>query len=65
MATIKNVQLTLLIGPTVPLPVPRPVIEALDSVEVTTSAGSRSGFRLAFSLSNRSPPSKAQRRDMG
>jgi hypothetical protein len=55
MATIKNVQLTLLIGPTVPLPVPRPVMEALDSVEVTTSAGSRSGFRLAFMLSNRSP----------
>ena len=55
MATIKNVQLTLLIGPTVPLPVPRPVMEALDSVEVTTSAGSRSGFRLALMLSNRSP----------
>ena len=55
MASIKSVQLTLLIGPTVPLPVPRPVMEALDSVEVTTSAGSRSGFRLAFMLSNRSP----------
>jgi hypothetical protein len=55
MASIKGIQLTLLIGPTVPIPAPRPVMEALDSVEITTSAGSRSGFRLAFSLSNRSP----------
>lgn len=55
MASIKNVQLTLLIGPVVPIPAPRPVVEALDSVEVTTSAGSRSGFKLAFMLSNRSP----------
>jgi hypothetical protein len=55
MASIKNVQLTLLVGPTVPIPAPRPVMEALDSVEITTSTGSRSGFRLAFTLSNRSP----------
>lgn len=55
MALIRNIQLTLLIGPTVPLPAPRLVMEALESVEVTTSAGARSGFQLAFTLSNRSP----------
>jgi hypothetical protein len=55
MPIIRNVHLTLLIGPTVPLPAPRPVIEALDAVEVTTSAGAKSGFQLTFTLSNDSP----------
>ncbi|MEP6781475.1 MAG: hypothetical protein ABJC26_16375 [Gemmatimonadaceae bacterium] len=52
---IQSIQLTLLIGPTLPIPAPRFVMEALQGVEVTTSAGSRSGFQLTFSLSNRSP----------
>jgi hypothetical protein len=52
---IKNVQLTLLIGPTVALPVPRVVTEALQSVEITSAAGSRSGFQLAFGIPNDSP----------
>jgi hypothetical protein len=55
MTLIKNIQLTLLIGPVVPVPAPRLVMDALQSVEVTTSAGARSGFQLMFSLSNRSP----------
>lgn len=53
--TIKSIQLTLLVGPTVAVPAPRPVMDALESVTVTTSAGSRSGFQLAFSVSNESP----------
>lgn len=52
---IRNIHLTLLIGPTVPIPAPRPVIDALESVEVTTAAGAKSGFQLSFSLSNHSP----------
>ena len=52
---ILNIQLTLLIGPTVPIPAPRPVMQALQSVEVTTTVGSPSGFQLSFVLSNRSP----------
>ncbi|MEP6762798.1 MAG: hypothetical protein ABJB66_00740 [Gemmatimonadaceae bacterium] len=52
---IQGIQLTLLIGPVVPIPAPRMVMEALQGVEVTTSAGSRSGFQLSFILSNRSP----------
>jgi hypothetical protein len=52
---IRNIQLTLLIGPTVPIPAPQVVMSALQSVEVTTSVGTRSGFQLAFTLSNRSP----------
>ena len=52
---IINVHLTVLIGPTVPIPAPRPLMDALQSVEVTTAAGSRSGFQLRFLLSNDSP----------
>jgi hypothetical protein len=47
--------LTLLVGPMVPLPAPKPIVDALTSVEVTTSATGRSAFQLAFTLSNRSP----------
>jgi len=52
---IKDIHLTLLIGPTVPVPVPKVVMSALQSVEVTTSVGARSGFQLSFTLSNQSP----------
>ncbi len=55
MTSIRNIQLTMLIGPTVPIPAPRPLMEALQRVEVTSTAGKRSGFQLDFSLSNRSP----------
>ena len=52
---IGSIQLTVLIGPTVPVPMPRVLMDALHSVEVTTSAGSKSGFQLRFTLSNDSP----------
>jgi hypothetical protein len=48
-----NAILTLLIGPAVPAPAPLPVIEALQSVQVT-SARDRSGFQLRFALGKRS-----------
>lgn len=50
-----GVYLTLLIGPTVPVPVPQPVIEALTEVEVTSSTDKNNGFKLSFTLNNRSP----------
>lgn len=52
---LKGIYLTLLVGPTVPVPLPGPVLEALTSVEVTTAAGQRSGFQLSFTVNNRSP----------
>ncbi len=55
MNTIKSIQLTLLFGPTVAIPAPRPVMDALESVTVTSSTGGRSGFQLAFSLASDSP----------
>jgi hypothetical protein len=51
----KGVHLSLMVGPVVPVPVPKDVIDALTSVEVTTAAGQRSGFQLTFSMSVRSP----------
>lgn len=45
---IARTNLTLLIGPMVPLPAPPPLLQALSRVEVTVSAGQRSGFQLAF-----------------
>ncbi len=50
----KGIHLTLLIGPIVPLPAPRLVIDALDSVTVTTAAGSASGFQMSFQFDARS-----------
>ena len=41
--------LTLFIGPAVPVPAPLPVIEALQSVQVTSSRD-RSGFQLTFTV---------------
>jgi hypothetical protein len=46
---------TLLVGPAVPVPMPQPVMEALQSFQVTSSAGSRSGFQVTFAVENRSP----------
>src|SRR4051794_36366617 len=51
---LKGVSLTLLIGPFVPIPVPQVVLEALTEVEITSAAGTASGFKLAFTLNNRS-----------
>ncbi len=46
--------LTLLAGPVEALPVPKPLIDALTSVEVTESATGRSGFQLTFTLADNS-----------
>ena len=49
-----SINLTLLMGPVVPLPAPRVVIDALQSVTVTTAAGSPSGFQMQFSFNSSS-----------
>ncbi len=51
---LKGVNLTLLMGPVVPVPVPREITEALETVQVTTSAGAESGFTLNFTISSKS-----------
>ena len=52
---LKGAYLTLLVGPTVPVPVTQVVVDALTGVTVTVAAGQRSGFQLTFTLSNQSP----------
>jgi hypothetical protein len=52
---VKGIYLTLLVGPVVPVPVPRIVIDALERVTVTSAAGSASGFQLSFRFSSKSP----------
>ena len=53
---LRGINLTLMIGPAVPVPVPQFVLDALTSVTVTTTSGeSASGFELKFTLSNSSP----------
>ncbi|MCP4042006.1 MAG: hypothetical protein GY731_08630 [Gammaproteobacteria bacterium] len=51
----KGIELNLFIGPAVPVPAPRPVIDALEKVRVQINPGDTpSGFELSFSLSKRS-----------
>jgi hypothetical protein len=47
--------LTLLMGPMVPMPAPKVLMDAFTEATVTVAAGSRSGFELTFTLANRSP----------
>lgn len=50
-----NIQLSLMIGPVVPVPVPRAIVDALKSVAVTRATGEPSGFQLVFEFSSKSP----------
>ncbi len=52
---LKGIHLSLMVGPVVPIPAPQVVLDALTSVQVTTTAGERSGFQLTFTMSNNSP----------
>jgi hypothetical protein len=51
---LKGVHLQLMIGPAVPVPAPKPVTDALQSVQVT-SGKDQSGFQLTFAISKKSP----------
>jgi hypothetical protein len=47
--------LTLLVGPVLAVPAPKPLMDALTAAEVTVSATAKSGFQLSFTLANNSP----------
>ena len=51
---IEAVRLLLMIGPVVPVPAPRILIDAIESVEVRTSATGPSGFQISFTIDRRS-----------
>ena len=55
MAALGGIRLTLLVGPAVPLPAPREVVEALTDVEVTVPTEGPSVFQLRFELDKDSP----------
>jgi hypothetical protein len=50
-----KISLTLMIGPVVPVPVSKAIIDALTSVEVRSAAGEPSGFQMTFAFSSKSP----------
>jgi hypothetical protein len=52
---LKGIDLTLMIGPAVPIPVPRSILDALTSVRVTNSDPGPSVFQLQFNVSTNSP----------
>ena len=50
----KGIHMTLMMGPIVPIPAPAVVMDALESVEITTAAGSVSGFQMKLQCDSRS-----------
>jgi hypothetical protein len=52
---LDSAQLSLMIGPVIPLTVPRPVLDALTEVEVTVNDVDQSGFKLTFTIDKQSP----------
>lgn len=52
---LKSVELTLMMGPVIPLTVPRAALDALAEAEVTVNDVGTSGFKLTFSIDKRSP----------
>ena len=54
---LKGIYLTILVGPVVPVPIPKVALDALQSIQINVYAqpGQQSGFRLEFTLSNNSP----------
>lgn len=53
---LSGVTLSLYVGPAVPIPAPRSVIESLEQVQVESPSGETpAGFELTFSLPKRSP----------
>lgn len=52
---LNSVQLSLMMGPVFPLPVPRAALDALAEVEVKVEDVGTSGFQLTFSIDKQSP----------
>ncbi len=52
---LRGINLTLMIGPVVPIPAPQVVMDALSSLTITVNDTSASTFELRFGLSNKSP----------
>ncbi|MDH5178852.1 MAG: hypothetical protein OEZ39_05700 [Gammaproteobacteria bacterium] len=55
MLNMLGVRLTLLIGPTVPIPAPAFISQNIDKIEVSQSDTERSGFQVTFKLGRSGP----------
>lgn len=53
---VSGIQLQLMIGPTIAVPAPRKIVEALEGVEVTHSDEGRSGFQMTFRVERTDSP---------
>lgn len=53
--SLLGTRLSLMIGPTIPIPVPRVVTDAMESVEVTQKDEGRSGFQITFRVGRGGP----------
>ena len=51
---VKGIHMTLMVGPAVPIPVSKDVLDALTDLQVTVTSGQASGFRLTFKMDNQS-----------
>lgn len=51
---LKGIHLTLMIGPAIPVPAPKVVVDSLAGVQVNSNKD-RSGFQLSFNVSKKSP----------
>lgn len=56
---IKTIHMTLLMGPMLPMPVPKNVMDSLVSAQVTVASGQKSGFQLQFKLGKGSAVNQA------
>jgi hypothetical protein len=62
---LKSVRLQLLIGPVLPMPAPKELIDGLESVQVNTGVGQKSGFQLTFAVSKKSSVTQTMLPAMG
>ena len=53
-----RLSVTLLVGPTIPVPAPRAIVDALTGIEVQTGTQQRSGFQLTLTLAKGSDLSR-------
>ena len=52
---VDGVRLSIFVGPVVPMPVPREVLDSLTSVSLTVPTSGPSVFELSFEITRRSP----------
>lgn len=52
---LKGIQMTLMVGPVVAVPVPKMILDALTSISVSHQEDGKSGFQLSFEISKHSP----------